>query len=114
MPISLENVQTDYNGAESRVTFHLSNRNTLNLIFPTDGGCVLAPHVDGGVVTSAANFKREFPISLVIVPVLGPVEHNEVRRERSTVVAGLSTHRASRHSAAIGTITQRVLSSSRT
>ena len=28
---------------------------------------------------------------------LGPVEHNEQRRERSTVVAGLSTHRASRH-----------------
>lgn len=97
VPISLENVHTDYNGAESRVTFHLNNGNALALIFPDDGGCVLAPQVDGGVVTSAANFKREFPISLVIVPVLGPVEHNELRRERSTVVGGLSTHRASRH-----------------
>jgi hypothetical protein len=28
---------------------------------------------------------------------LGPVEHEERRRERATVVAGLSTHRASRH-----------------
>ncbi len=97
MPISLENVQTDYNGTESRVTFFLSNGNTLALIFPEDGGCVLIPQLDGGVITSAAIFKREFPISTVIVPVLGPVEHNEHRRERSTVVAGLSTHRASRH-----------------
>jgi hypothetical protein len=69
VPISLENVQTDYNGAESRVTFYLSNGNQLILIFPHDGGCVLGPRVDGGIVISAANFKREFPISLVIVPV---------------------------------------------
>lgn len=97
VPISLENVQTDYNGTESRVTFCLSNANRLDLIFPEDGGCVLVPQLDGEVVTSAATFRRKFPISLVIVPVLGPVEHNENRRERSTVVAGLSTHRASRH-----------------
>ena len=97
VPISLENVQTDYNGAESRVTFKLSSGNVLDLVFPEDGGCVLVPRLDGGVVTSAAVFKRAFPISLVIVPVLGPVEHNEIRRERGTVVAGLSTHRASRH-----------------
>jgi len=97
VPISLENVQTDYNGTESRVTFHLSNGNALALVFPEDGGCALLPQLDGEVLTSAAIFKREFPISTVIVPVLGPVEHNEHRRERSTVVAGLSTHRASRH-----------------
>ena len=97
VPISLENVQTNYNGNESRVTVHISNGNSLALVFPNDGGCVLVPQVNGSVVTSAANFKREFPVTLVIVPVLGPLEHNEVRRERSTVVAGLSTHRASRH-----------------
>lgn len=97
VPISLENVQTDYNGIEARITFFLSNGNTLALIFPEDGGCALIPQLDGGVLTSAAIFKREFPISTVVVPVLGPVEHNEHRRERSTVVAGLSTHRASRH-----------------
>lgn len=97
VPISLENVQTDYSGAEARVTFFLSNGNALALIFPEVGGCILVPKLDGGVVNSAAIFKRAFPISLVIVPVLGPVEHRESRRERGTVVAGLSTHRASRH-----------------
>jgi energy-coupling factor transporter ATP-binding protein EcfA2 len=97
VPISLENVQTNYNGAEARVTFHLNNGNALVLVFPDDGGCVLTVQSSGSVVTSASVFKREFPISLVIVPVLGPVEHREQRRERSTVVASLSTHRASRH-----------------
>src|SRR5690606_27523188 len=62
------------------------------------GGCVLVPELHSGVpVTNAATFKREFPIALIVVPVLGPIEHKERRRERSTVVAGLSTHRASRH-----------------
>lgn len=97
VPISLENVHTDYNNNESSITFHLSNKNVLKLIFPADGGCVLEPRVDDGIVTTAAGFKRAFPITLIIVPVLGPVEHNEIIRERSTVVAGLSTHRASRH-----------------
>src|SRR5208337_4136169 len=97
VPISLENVQTDYKGAEARVTFRLNNENVLRLIFPESGGCVLVPELAGGVLNSAAVFKREFPISLVIVPVLGPVEHNEQLRERATVVSGLSTHRASRH-----------------
>lgn len=97
LPISLENVHTNYNSEVSTVTFNLNNRNRLRLIFPVDGGCVLIPDVDGQIVGSAATFKRYFPISLTVVPVLGPVEHHETRRERGTVVEGLSTHRASRH-----------------
>src|SRR4051794_18585946 len=36
VPISLENVQTDYRGAEARVTFHLNNGNALALVFPEE------------------------------------------------------------------------------
>lgn len=97
IPISLENVFTDYEGNEARVVFRISNGNHLTLLFPKEGGCVLLPTVSDGVVTSAAAFKRAFPLSLVIVPVLGPIEHDEKRRDPGTVVAGLSTHRASRH-----------------
>jgi hypothetical protein len=97
IPISLENVRTDYHDVESRIAFHLTNGNQLSLVFPRDGGCTLIPKRESGVVTTAAVFKTEFPVSLVIVPVLGLVEHNEELRERSTVVSGLSTHRASRH-----------------
>lgn len=97
LPISLENVHTDYADIESRVTFTLSNRNKLHLVFPQAGGCYLIPDAQGTVIMTAAAFKRHFPISLTVVPVLGPVEHREHKRERSTVVSGLATHRAARH-----------------
>jgi energy-coupling factor transporter ATP-binding protein EcfA2 len=97
LPISLENVHTDYDSTESKVTFNLSNRNKLHLVFPDDGGCFLIPENLGRDVSTVATFKKNFPITLTCVPVLGPVEHREQRRERSTVVAGLATHRASRH-----------------
>lgn len=55
------------------------------------------PENSGRAVNSVATFKSNFPITLTCVPVLGPVEHREQRREKHTVVAGLTTHRASRH-----------------
>lgn len=97
LPISLENIHTDYGARDSKVTFNLSNKNKLHLVFPSDEGCLLVPEVEGGAVTSAAKFRRYFPLKLAVVPVLGPVEHREIRRERDTVVSWLSTHRASRH-----------------
>jgi hypothetical protein len=97
LPISLENVHSNYNTEISTITFRLNNRHKLRLVFPTDGGCVLVPEVEGEIIRTAAAFNKYFPISLTVVPVLGPVEHEEIRRERSTVVNGLSTHRASRH-----------------
>jgi hypothetical protein len=97
IPMSLENVHTNYAIIESRVTFHLSNHNQLHLVFPDDGGCILVPEVPYHPVLSAAAFKRHFPVVLTVVPVLGPLEHRENRRERETVIAALSSHRASRH-----------------
>lgn len=95
--IALENVRTDYNIEKSVITFNISNRNVIDLIFPVDGGCVLVPDARGTYIDSSATFKRLFPIFLTVVPVLGPVENNEIRREKSTIVTSLSTHRASRH-----------------
>ncbi|WP_437915579.1 AAA family ATPase [Sorangium sp. So ce302] len=98
LPISLENVHTDYSQMDSNVVFHLSTGSRLRLFFPRNGGCYLLPETrDGAPVSSPAAFRKHFPVSIAVVPVLGPVEHREVRREKETVVAGLNTHRASRH-----------------
>jgi hypothetical protein len=97
IPISLENIHTNYDATESRITFLLSNQNKLHLVFPADGGCILLPEVPYHPVLTAAAFKRYFPLTLTVIPVLGPLEHRETRREKSTVVAALSSHRASRH-----------------
>lgn len=97
LPIALENVHTNYNAEQSTVTFILSNRNKLCLMFPIEGGCLLLPKLPDRIVESAAAFKKAFPISLTVVPVLGPIESKETRWEKATIVNGLSTHRASRH-----------------
>ena len=97
LPISSENVQTNYGAGESTVTFRLSNGSRLELYFDSEEGCVLVPHVKDKVITTAATFKSNFPLDLVVVPVLGAVEHREELVEEETVNAWIATHRASRH-----------------
>ena len=97
IPISLENVHTDYSDEDSSVTFRLSNGNSLELYFPRDGGSYLVPSSSDGLVRTKADFKRQYPVTIIAVPVLGPVEHDEPFVEPETVRVGLNTHRASRH-----------------
>ncbi len=98
LPISLENVHTDYSNTDTFISFNLNNGSRLRLVFPLTGGCYLIPKSkDGSLITSPTSFRKHFPLDITAVPVLGPVEHREIRREKDTVVAGLNTHRASRH-----------------
>lgn len=99
LPITMENAQTDYRDVEATVAFRLSNGNRLTLSFTKeDDDCILfAETADGEPVTSVAAFKREFPISLLVVPVLGPVENREQIVTKETVNHNLATHRASRN-----------------
>jgi energy-coupling factor transporter ATP-binding protein EcfA2 len=95
--VSLENVATDYNEEDSKIEFRLTNNNKLILFFPNDGGCILTWETPDKSVSSPSKFNQEFPVSIQVVPVLGPLEHNEVRVTIETVKSALSTHRASRH-----------------
>lgn len=97
LSVSLENVATDYNSEHSRIDFRFSNKNKLTLFFPNDGGCTLFWETDGKPVTTAGRFNTAFPVSIQVVPVLGPLEHREAYVSEDTVKDALSTHRASRH-----------------
>lgn len=79
------------------LTYEISNGNSLILFFPPDGGAVLIPMHASRPVKTPSSFRKEFPVRIEAVPVLGPVEHDEVLVERRTVQRGLATHRASRH-----------------
>jgi hypothetical protein len=98
LPISVENVHTDYAETDTTVKFRLSNGNSLLLYFPQEnsGSCFLIPETDGKPITSTTTFKNAFPIAVGITPVLGPVEHEEGLLARETVQRDLATHRASR------------------
>jgi len=97
IPISLENVHTDYSEEDTYVLFHLSNGNALRLLFPRDRGVFLLPETPGHVPRTPSQFRAAFPVSVAVVPVLGPVEHDEDLVQEETVRRELSTHRASRH-----------------
>ena len=98
LPITLENAQTDYRDVEATVTFTLTNGNTLILSFNADeDDCIMYPVSNEGERVTRGKFKRQFPISLLVVPVLGPVENRENIVRKETVDKNLATHRASRN-----------------
>ena len=98
LPISFENVHTNYETDKaSTITFTLSNGNSLRLYFPEARECVLIPNTVSRSARTPSIFRREFPISIEFVPVLGPLEHEEQRVEERTVQRNLITHRASRN-----------------
>jgi len=70
LPITIENVHTDYAETDTTITFRNGNR--LQLYFPHDGGCI--PERKGKPIHKPKAFKEAFPITIGLVPVLGPVE----------------------------------------
>jgi hypothetical protein len=97
IPVSLENVHTDCADADSTVEFRLSNENQLILFSPQDGGCVLYWNNPGKPVNSPGAFRKQFPINIQVVPVLGPIEQDEFIVTDETVKRASGTPRACRH-----------------
>lgn len=95
--VSLENVATDYNSEDSKIEFRLTNRNKLILYFPNDGGCILYWENEGAAISTPGKFSKAFPIAIQVVPVLGPLEHEESYVKEDTVKDAQNTHRACRH-----------------
>ncbi len=97
IPVAIENVHTDYNEIDSKIEFRISNGNKFILHFPIDEGCLLSWETRGSDIRTPGLLKRAFPIQIQVIPVLGPLEHEEIVRTEDTVKRALNTHRASRH-----------------
>ncbi|MGU3305241.1 ATP-dependent nuclease [Pseudomonas sp. M5A4_2d] len=97
LPVSLENVHTDYNYSETKIEFRFSNSNKLILNFPEDGGCILTWECSDNHIKTPSAFKKAFPFSVQVIPVLGPLEHEEPIISEETVRRSLGTPRACRH-----------------
>ncbi len=97
VPIPMENVHSDYTDEDRRIEFRFSNKNKLFLFFPASGGCILYWDVVGRPAVTPAAFRREFPIQVQVIPVLGPIEQEEQIVTDETVRRASGTLRASRH-----------------
>lgn len=98
LPISTENIFTDYDETEpARIDFDIAPSGKLSLIFPEPDTCILVADTGGKVPQTPTEFKKEFDLSLSFVPVLGPVEHNEQMFQFDAARRALQNHRASRN-----------------
>src|SRR5687768_11751063 len=95
-PVSIENVHTDYDDIDTMVRFRFSNGTALILYFPVKGEYSLIPEGFSHIRTPS-QFRSLFPITVGVIPILGPLEHNETLVTEDTVRRELGTHRASRH-----------------
>lgn len=97
LPISSENIHTDYADIDTRVEFRISRRGRLTLFFPAQGGCYLFADSADSYIRGPGELTRHLPVSLVVVPVLGPVEHQEPFVTEETIRKNIITTRASRN-----------------
>ena len=97
MPISLENVHSDYADQDSRIDFRHTNGNTIHLFFPADGGAYVYWDTQGKPAATPGAFRKAFPDDVRVIPVLGPVERHETIVTDETVRRAAGTPTASRH-----------------
>ena len=97
IPISLENVHSDYTESDSRIDFRYSNGNRIHLLFPAEGGVTMYWDTAARPPVTASAFRKAFPDVIQTIPVLGPIEQHEPIVTDDTVRRAAGTARASRH-----------------
>ena len=97
LPISLENVHSDYVDSDSRIDFRYSNGNRIHLLFPSEGGVTMYWTTTARTPVTPSAFRKAFPDVIQTIPVLGPIEQHELIVTDDTVRRAAGTSRASRH-----------------
>jgi hypothetical protein len=96
--VAEENIFYNYSDDEpAYVKFHLSNKNTMQLYFPSQGECSLIVDNNKKAITSPSLFKSQFNCPIGFVPVLGPVEHEERLYNEEAARLALFNYRAARN-----------------
>lgn len=96
--VAVENVFHNYDSDKpAKISFRLSNGNKLLLYFPEVGKCLLIPQSHSISLKSTAQFKRHFDVSIGFVPILGPVEHDEILYLKEAARLALVNHTAARN-----------------
>jgi len=78
IPITLANIQTNFNTEEpSLIKFRLTQNQSLTLLFHPEYPIYLFFDTPRKIPRTAKDFRNEFPLSISIVPTLGPFETDE-------------------------------------
>ncbi|MBU8922943.1 MAG: AAA family ATPase [Bacteroidales bacterium] len=93
-----ENLFYDYDESHpATVTFKLDSGNKLQLYFPKREICYLFAEHKTVSIRTPAKFRLEFNCPIGFVPILGPVEHNELLYQKEAARQALFNYRAARN-----------------
>lgn len=96
--VSSENLFFNYDDSEpAQVIFTLSNGYQLTLFCAEQGSCVMIADANGKVLETPSAFKKHFDCAVGFVPILGPVEHDELAYEKEAARLALFNYRAARN-----------------
>ncbi|MER9562430.1 AAA family ATPase [Mesorhizobium sp. M0571] len=97
--IAEENIFYNYDDSQpASIRFNLSNKNELLLFFPEAGSChLIAINNNGKTPHSPKEFMKHFNCPIGFVPILGPVDHNEVLYEKEAARLALFNYRSARN-----------------
>lgn len=98
IPVATENVFHNYaDDQAASISFRCSSGDQLVLYFPRQGVCNLICETPGKPITSTVGFKKHFDFVIGFVPVLGPLEHDEILYQKEAARDALITPRPSRN-----------------
>lgn len=97
--VAEENIFFNYDDDTSaKIKFTLSNKNELLLYFPEQGSChLIAVSAKGKTPHSPKEFERNFNAPIGFVPILGPVDHDEMLYGKEAARLALFNYRAARN-----------------
>jgi hypothetical protein len=95
LPFSLANIACNYSGEDAILDFEHSNKTHAYIRLNPDRPTKFYLDV-GGRPSTSSKFRRAFPIDLIIIPTLAPLEAEEVWVRDETVQRNATTRLASR------------------
>ena len=84
-------------GQSLRQTGLAGGGNVIRLHFPADGACKFFADTKTGYIRRPIEIRKSAAVELAVVPILGPLEHEESIVSEQTIRKNLLTTRASRH-----------------
>lgn len=97
--VAEENIFFNYDDSRAAtIRFTLSNKNELLLYFPEQGSChMFALRKKGKTPHSPKEFEKHFNAPIGFVPILGPVDHDEILYGKEAARLALFNYRAARN-----------------
>lgn len=97
LKIPMTNITWNYSDNPASVRISLMNGSQFVVILHPDHPIKAYLLTEGPLPRTTAAFKRQFPLSLVVVPTLGPVEEREYYLTDKTISSSENTRTAHRH-----------------